>query len=881
MKREIFARQIAEDGLGCINAAYDWAYSESQQGFRLPNVMNPGAEVNALIYQNRRAEYDKTKSAFKVMLATPVLARVKYSDEDERQHEVYIVRGPKPSIEPFRTASHNSPIARLASLKPGDGELLNIDNKEHDLIVSEVITFQPRRDQDSQSWDSIDTRIDSENDTTYSILSLLKFLNREVSTGSDPWAEDDDSVSLIDGFRRDIRSGFGLRDNPILDKVQRDISLLNLNSICFISGPAGTGKTTTLIRRLGLKTDKNHLRDQGEFKAAETIEAVIGRRHEDSWIMFSPTDLLKEYVKEAFEREGQFAPKDRLRTWSAFRREIARDTLRIIRNAQRQTGLILVENDEHLIVKPSDIMSWYEDFEAFKDQRDRKIILDAAALLAASEESATAQLGENLQAALSRTSGTSLVALIKTLEHFYDQLEDFINRNDKNVGEKITNRLITIGNKNAEFPKELLAKIIEIRDSSLGNDDSEENGSDASGLSDDNERSKMTRARARGNAVRYIRTYGFNRARGRKSQDGSAASRLLSWLGSDLNFTTEDIMSLGRTEREIRAARALLRQDRNVITRLVPSYRVFRRSRLKDGTYYSAMPSNQSYISSLELDVLTLSALRSLREMDELRGDICPERKTILRAQVLVDEATDFSPVQLCAMREVAYPEGGSFFMSGDLNQRLIETGLTDFNLLKKIDPNLQLKYLNISYRQSKSLLQLGSAIAKLGLFENANAEYAGYNDNDSPKPEWKSGLNTAQLQTDWLAEKIAYIDEAGSDRRISIAIFVSDEEAAKSLIPNFNTKIAHTGREVVNCSDGRAVTETQHIGIYNIDHIKGLEFEAVFFVGLDRIMAVDSVRALTTLYVGATRAANYLAVSFESDIPEFLLELQPHFLSD
>jgi DNA helicase IV len=43
------------------------------------------------------------------------------------------------------------------------------------------------------------------------------------------------------------------------------------------------------------------------------------------------------------------------------------------------------------------------------------------------------------------------------------------------------------------------------------------------------------------------------------------------------------------------------------------------------------------------------------------------------RNQILVDEATDFSPIQLASMRTLADQRTGSFFLSGDFNQRLSE----------------------------------------------------------------------------------------------------------------------------------------------------------------------------------------------------------------
>jgi len=371
VEREEIANEVATHGLECITQVYNWAKSESVHGFKPPTIMNPNATTSGKVREKHRLEYDKNKVALQAMLSVPVLARVKYSEEDGKEQEVYILRGPNPTEIPFRTASNNSPLAGLASLKPGDGELVVIKMKERDLLVSEVVTFRPIREEVSRKWDSIDTRIETEKSGTFSIPSLLNYNFAKSKNTEDPWLDENDSFDIIDGFRKELRTGFGLRDQPIPDKVQRDISRLPLNITCFVSGPAGTGKTTTLIRRLGQTTDLKHRGDEAELRLIQKVEQNTGRPHDTNWIMFSPTDLLKEYVKEAFARENQTAPSERLRTWDSFRRELARDILKLIRSANRRSGFILIDDSSYLNIRPQEISVWFDDFDEFRRSRDK------------------------------------------------------------------------------------------------------------------------------------------------------------------------------------------------------------------------------------------------------------------------------------------------------------------------------------------------------------------------------------------------------------------------------------------------------------------------------------------------------------------------------
>jgi transposase len=81
-----------------------------------------------------------------------------------------------------------------------------------------------------------------------------------------------------------------------LDQYQDEIFRLPLRKQLFILGPAGTGKTTTLIRRLGQKLDTAYLEPE-ERDLIQAISASGGSSHRDSWLMFTPTELLKQYLK--------------------------------------------------------------------------------------------------------------------------------------------------------------------------------------------------------------------------------------------------------------------------------------------------------------------------------------------------------------------------------------------------------------------------------------------------------------------------------------------------------------------------------------------------------------------------------------------------------
>jgi hypothetical protein len=129
-------------------------------------------------------------------------------------------------------------------------------------------------------------------------------------------------------LRRKVVDRIALRDRPVLDKFQGEIFRLPLDQQVILFGPPGSGKTTTLIKRLAQKRTADALteREAGLVTAYDRARFVSP----DSWAMFSPTELLKEYLGAAFSKEG-VPDNGNVRTWDKERHDLARNVFGVLR----------------------------------------------------------------------------------------------------------------------------------------------------------------------------------------------------------------------------------------------------------------------------------------------------------------------------------------------------------------------------------------------------------------------------------------------------------------------------------------------------------------------------------------------------------------------
>lgn len=647
------------------------------------------------------------RESFETLAREPAIARIKVLDENNEQ-QVYFICRTTPISGVHGLASYRAPVGRLASLAVG--EEFTLPNGTT-VEVLEQAQLHPRFA--NEEWDSKDSVIRSITFGPITIESLRTLIESVVSAehGAElldrMLAEESEAANVVQGLRRSVITKMGLRDQPILDKYQDEIFRLPLDQHLLILGPPGTGKTTTLIRRLGQKLDVDYLTED-EAQRVRRVAASTGRPHSESWLMFTPTDLLKRYLKEAFAREGVPATDNRIRTWADYRRELARNTFNVLKSVSGTGFFVLKENAP--IIKTEticDSISWYSDF--FDWQR-RAFIDDlrvSATKLGQSNASEIANVGTRLSSIIEKTNESSLVATFTALADEVDSIQHLLaslkDQTDGTINRKLNLEL----NRDKSFITEL-ATFIDGLQQQL---EAETDDLDEQELDEDEDISSGTGLATAVNAFRravraQARAHTNKRDLGRNSRN----RKIIDWLGSRTLAESENF-EVGTSLLVQSNARRFVNPVKRYMDSVPRRYRTFRRQRQPSDQWYHPDGFTARDISPLELDVVVLTILRSandltrnnnvMRDIDLSEWSSLKPVVDLYQNQILVDEVTDFSPLQIACMAALSHNQVNSFFACGDFNQRMTAWGSRSMDEIDWAHPGIDVRKLTVIYRQS------------------------------------------------------------------------------------------------------------------------------------------------------------------------------------
>lgn len=846
------------------------------------NPMTSSSSIQQLdqVIQANRESYQK-------LAAEPAIARVVVVDE-EGEHRTYYICRTTPVSGIRNLSSYRAPVGRLASLAIGAEFTL-----PNGTVVEVLERAQLRPTTLTDGWDSHDTVVEAEHFGPFTVESLRALLT-EVA-GEDATedllgqllAEETVKASIIDGVRRSVITKMGLRDQPILDQYQDEIFRLPLDKRLLILGPPGTGKTTTLIRRLGQKLDTAFL-EESEQRLVDTISAAQGIAHANSWLMFTPTELLKQYLKEAFALEGVPASDQRIRTWHDYRRELARNTFGVLRTATGGGTFVLKDGLSSLSTGALDRpINWFNDFDSWQRITYIHELHEAATLLREAKTPEVQKLGQRLKNILAKARDGALASTFELLAAELPKVQVLVTNLKETSDAKIKAALNLQLNRNRAFLDELARFIDGLQQAQIPDIDEQED-LDA----DDDEDAtapRMGRAAALNAYMQSVRAQARAAASKRAVSKSSRTGKIIEWL-ADRGMTEADRAEVGASLLVQTNARRFVNPVKRYLDGIPKRYRAFRRERQQSGKWYQSEDFEARDIHPLELDIVLLAILRAAGELigrpdiqREIDNPAWSSLQPVLgyyRNQILVDEATDFSPIQLACMAALTHPRLRSFFACGDFNQRLTTWGARTAEDLKWVFADFDIKEITVSYRQSKQLNDLARAMIRMVGGSDQNASLPAHMDSVGVAPALLEHAADAESVVSWLADRIREI-ERFVGQLPSTAIFVNSEDDVALVAEALNATLAEHNIQVIACREGQAVGQESNVRVFDIQHIKGLEFEAVFFVGIEKLAALHPALFDKYLYVGTTRAATYLGVTCEGALPPAIESLRTHFGHD
>lgn len=880
---------IAEDTLTQFEKVADAAQRELHSDHTVG--MDVLANINAFTDGNAIGRLDRinqeNRDSARILASEPAIARVAFVDESGKMERYYFCRADQGMVG-LGVISYLAPIGRMASLSVGDEFRLPGGS-----IVEVIESAKFRPFQAKQGWDSRDSVVEVEEGRPLTIESLRTLLHKVVGEElaedllGQLLAEADQTANVFEGIRRSVITKMELRDQPILDKYQDEIFRLPLDKRLLILGPPGTGKTTTLIRRLGQKVNTAFL-EEDEKNVVESLGAATGAAHDSSWLMFTPTELLKQYLKEAFNREGVPASDLRIRTWFDYRRELARNTFGVLRTSTGGGSFIFKEAIEPLTPDALDhSIAWYSDFDDWQRTTFLNELRQSAQALSENQTTHIAAVGQRLLAILQRATNSSLAATFSSLVAEISGIQSLVGSLKGVTDKKIHGALNLQLNRNKDVFIDELAKFI---DALQQTPEAEADDLDDQDAEDEETNAPRTgRAAAASAYMQAVRAQARAQAGKRSLGKNTRNGKIIEWLG-DRGLNEGDRSEVGASLLVQASARRFVNPLKRFLDGIPRRYRAFRRLRQEEAKWYSKEGFTPTDLHPLELDGVLLAILRGandllsratiVRDIDQPAWTSLKPVLDLYKNQILVDEATDFSPIQLACMAALAHPRLRSFFACGDFNQRLTTWGSRSLDEMKWVFPEIEVKEITVSYRQSRQLNELARAIILAAGGTDQMASLPEHVKNDGVAPTLLEGLSELDPVVDWLAQRIREI-ERFVGQLPSIAIFVESESEVQPVADALNAALADENAQVVACPKGQVMGQDNDVRVFDVQHIKGLEFEAVFFIGIDRLASLHPQLFDKYLYVGTTRAATYLGVTCDDALPAAISSLRPMFVAD
>jgi len=697
--------------------------------------------------------------------------------------------------------------------------------------------------------------------------------------------------------KRHIIKSSMLRDQPVLDVLQESIKRSKIfDGSLIITGGPGTGKTTSLIQRINFLISGT-ISDYIPKLSDKELQLITDRSN--SWLFFSPSNLLKQYLKNVLSKENLSPDDDKVLIWEVHRRKLFRYFGLI--NPEKQRPFLAIQNDDQFFkldgVSLNNMLADFEKiFVEFQKNKIEKI------LNSVKENEIDLSFMENI---ISELKNYENISSLKDFINFYDNLNYSYSDTIKNIItetneilDKLTAECLILIKQNADIENEIKNYIensikenfeqLETEPDDLFEDEDDEGEENFSEILE----SEMT-IRSNRLVKRLIQNYSLSLVN-KSTRLSKPDKEILERIKDIFDLEKTKTISIGLFIRKY-FNKILKGFEANILRELPNVYKKFRKEKVVNYDFVTfegkelllkSIKDRNIRIHKEEMDFILLSIFRLIHGLFNSNRKLYNDSKDIYIDQfkynskivIAIDEATDFSILELACMSYLSNPKYRCVTLCGDLMQRLESKGIKDWDDYTNIFTDSQIGNLEISYRQTPDLLSIGKELYKNNTGKDLIIEAAYPKDKDDPYPLiFQSDSISDKIE--WLSERIYSIHSIYENKLPSIAVFFNNDDTAKFYESELNKcdKLSDNDIKIVNCPDGKILGEAENVRLFNIKYIKGLEFEAVFFIDIDEMTSKDDVLD-RLIYVGISRASFYLGITVKKELPERLNYLNEYF---
>ena len=675
-----------------------------------------------------------------------------------------------------------------------------------------------------------------------------------------------------------IREQGKMRYVLIVDTIQTRIKSQNLydGQTIIINGGPGTGKTTTMIHRLGYLTDKYAIEEDFKKKQSKYELTYNQRRKlyeaidsERDWMFFSPSQMLKEYLAQAMVNEGLKNTSLKVWNWRDYCRQILQTDYHLLENGEVKAPFKNSNVKEALFYQNSGVIKEFTDYFISS-------IRDSIESLPKFKEDGPKYkwiaISKSIKERLDNARGYDLshyVLMFDSLEHLYnDSCKSILKDNRQNVT-TLAELICDMVNENKKIKSDIdsLLKIAVVDEEETTEETEEQEDSNSQYLN----RKIQT----------WIKQYSYTLVdeKGTMSPVMSLLSEIiLPMVGNTFQDEFQKIGDLAIFEQYAKFTNGVRYNIFNGLSEKYKGYRKLllasQRSECNLKVLKNLIHENQGKYLHFQEQSLLLGFINNLVKIikavgiSEIKHDFIIAFDELSRPIIGVDEATDFCDCDIYAMHSLLSPDFNSFTLCGDMMQRMTDYGIKSWNELDDYIPDTKVVEMKTSYRQSRKLLEVARSM---------------YQDTIGSTPNYKAYMKSKKVpdplvyissdefsKITWIEKRIEEVYRAYGETLPSIAIFVNDKGEILRFAERLQSTEFFTSKniEVLDGTKPNSSTEQTHICVYPIDEVKGMEFDVVFFHNIDKTSA-DNEMLKRYIYVGVSRAAFFLGITLIEDNPE------------